>query len=326
MRRYDCPTCGSEIFFHNTDCLTCGTALVFSPGQGFAALDGNACVNRAAIQCNWTAYDEQGHCRSCRHTTVIPDLSVEGNTAKWARIEAEKRLLIRMLVLLGLPLDDAEGDAMPRFEFKADVDDGSDRVLTGHADGIITLNIEEADDAARDAMRLAMGEPYRTLAGHLRHETAHWFEDRLTEGHPERLEALRAVFGDERADYAAALEAHYQNGPRAGWEESYVSAYAAAHPWEDFAETWAHVFHILAGLEVARAFALGGAGRPTALADMVREPMADLVAEWITLSIALNAANAAMGHETFYPFVLTPPVTEKLDAIRALIVEGGAAH
>ncbi|WP_298496212.1 putative zinc-binding metallopeptidase [uncultured Maritimibacter sp.] len=322
MRRYDCPTCGSEIFFHNTDCLACGTELVFSPGQGFSALSGNPCANRDVIQCNWVAHDDDGHCRSCRHTTVIPDLAVEGNSEKWARIEAEKRLLVRMLASLGLPLDDDAGGPMPRFEFKAD--DGPERVLTGHAGGIITLNIEEADDAAREAMRAAMGEPYRTLAGHLRHEIAHWYEDRLTTAHPERLDALRAVFGDDRADYGAALAAHYANGPREGWEESYVSAYAASHPWEDFAETWAHVFHILAGLEVARAFALGGAGRPTALADMVREPMVDLVAEWVTLSIALNAANAAMGHETFYPFVLTPQVTEKLDAVRALIVESTA--
>ena len=50
-------------------------------------------------------------------------------------------------------------------------------------------------------------------------------------------------------DYAAALSSHYQIGAPAGWEEDFITAYAASHPWEDWAETWAHYLQILDGLE-----------------------------------------------------------------------------
>src|SRR6202011_5238904 len=36
----------------------------------------------------------------------------------------------------------------------------------------------------------------------------------------------------------------------------HVTPYASAHPWEDFAETWAHYFHMVDTLETATAFGL----------------------------------------------------------------------
>ncbi|MFN4100588.1 MAG: putative zinc-binding metallopeptidase [Pararhodobacter sp.] len=323
MRRFSCPSCEAEVFFANTACLNCNTVLVYAPGQGFLA-DPEAvqCVNRSEIGCNWAAEEGSALCLCCQHTTMVPDLTVDGNMTRWARIEAAKRPVIRSLYRLGLPLVDDTGQPVPVFELKGDaLTPEGPRVLTGHEHGTITLNIAEADDSEREARRSAMGEPYRTLAGHFRHEVAHHYWEVLTEHDPARLETLRAVFGDDRQDYAAALQAHYSNGPPVDWMQSYISSYATAHPWEDFAETWAHVMHLLDGLETARAFGLVSDDLPEDLGALASLPMQRLADAWIDLSVALNAVNQAMGHETFYPFVLTPPVIAKMEAIRAVIAE-----
>ncbi|WP_370204735.1 zinc-binding metallopeptidase family protein [Pararhodobacter marinus] len=323
MRRFRCPSCQHEVFFSNTACLNCGTVLIYKPGAGFSASTPDAvpCANRDSIGCNWIAADGQDLCVSCAHTIVVPDLGVEGNLDRWARIEAAKRPVMRALFHMGLPLRDTTGAPAPVFKLKGDpLDPDRPRVLTGHDSGTITLNIEEADDDQREAMRSAMGEPYRTLSGHFRHEVGHHYWALLTEADPRALETLRAVFGDDRQDYGEALAAHYRDGPPADWEDRFISAYASAHPWEDFAETWAHVMHLLDGIETARAFGLIPADLPVEPADLLALPMARLAEAWIELSIALNAVNQAMGHETFYPFVLNGAVIEKMDAIRRLIV------
>jgi len=323
MKRYCCPSCRQEIFFHNTACLSCGTRLLFSPEGGFSALEASptgGCANRSAINCNWRALSTGGLCLSCAHTTVVPDLSVSGNAARWERLENAKRPLILMLWRLGLPLTASDGTPAPRFELKGDpVDTGAPRVLTGHESGTITLNISEADDAERERIRTEMKEPYRTLTGHFRHEVAHHYWDVLTGEAPDSLAQLRAIFGDDRQDYRAALEAHYANGAPSHWRQSYISAYASAHPWEDFAETWAHVLHLLDGLETAQAFGIARLELPDDIERLIRVPMDDLAPAWIDLSVALNAVNQAMGHETFYPFVLSSAVIHKLDAVRDLV-------
>ncbi|PTX01615.1 zinc-binding metallopeptidase family protein [Pararhodobacter aggregans] len=322
MRRFDCPSCGHEVFFANTACLSCGTALVYAPGRGFLpSTDGDGfCANREAIGCNWAGESPDGLCLSCQHTLIVPDLTVAGNAERWARLEAAKRPVIRALHHLRLPLTDAQGQPAPVFELKGDpLASDAPKVMTGHDNGTITLNIAEADDAERAAIRQSLGEPYRTLTGHFRHEVAHHYWQVLTGGEPARLDALRAVFGDERQDYAAALEAHYRDGPPPDWSQHFISAYASSHPWEDFAETWAHVMHLLDGLETARAFRLVPGDLPLDLADLAALPMARLAEAWAALSVALNAVNQAMGHETFYPFVLTPPVVAKMEAVRQMI-------
>ena len=101
-------------------------------------------------------------------------------------------------------------------------------VLTGHADGVITVNIAEADDAERERRRTAMREPYRTLLGHMRHESGHYYWDRLIAG--TRTSTIPPLFGDERADYAAALSTYYERGAPADWQERFVSAYATRTP------------------------------------------------------------------------------------------------
>lgn len=329
MQRYRCPRCQHEVFFQNTICLNCATELIFVPRERLFLDAGQSpvgpCANRAAIACNWQAEGAGGLCLSCAHTTVVPDLGLAGNALRWERLETAKRALILMLLRLGLPLRATDGSPAPRFELKGDpIDTAAPRVLTGHENGTITINIAEADDAERARIRAQMQEPFRTLAGHFRHEVAHHYWDGLTAEDPARLEALRAVFGDDRQDYGAALQRHYTEGAPSDWPQRFISAYASAHPWEDFAETWAHVLHMLDGLETAQAFGLMHSGLPQRLEGLVEVPMEDLARDWITLSVGLNAVNEAMGHETFYPFVLSAAVIDKLEAVRALIAEAGA--
>ncbi|MBL3562769.1 zinc-binding metallopeptidase family protein [Rhodovulum sulfidophilum] len=330
MRRLGCPSCGAEIWFHNTACLSCGAELGFQPGRGLVPLGsggGAACANRAVIGCNWVAAAPGGLCLSCAHSAVVPDLSVPGNDRRWARIERDKRMLMRLLDALGLPLRDAAGAPAPVFELRGDPIGPAPgpKVITGHAHGTITLNIAEADDAERERIRAEMGEPYRTLAGHLRHEVAHHYWDLLVAENPAALDRLRPVFGDERADYGAALERHYREGPPPGWEATHVTAYATAHPWEDFADTWAHLFHILDSMETALAYDLlrDDGLQGLEVAALAALPVERLAEPWIALSVALNAVNEAMGHGRFYPFVLSPAVLEKLEAIRRLLPVAG---
>src|SRR5437868_9942335 len=127
--------------------------------------------------------------------------------------------------------------------------------MTGHKDGIVTMKVEEADDVTRVRVRTQMREPYRTLLGHFRHETGHYYWDRLI-ANSDWLEPFRGLFGDERASYAEALDRHYQQGAPLDWQPQYVSAYATMHPWEDWAETWAHYLHMMDAVDTALGFGM----------------------------------------------------------------------
>jgi hypothetical protein len=224
----------------------------------------------------------------------------------------------------------ADPQAGLAFDFLADVEPTfreSPPIVTGHSRGLITINVAEADDAERERHRHDMAEPYRTLLGHFRHEIGHYYWERLVL-HGPWLEPFRALFGDERQDYAASLERHYGERPPLDWPERFVSAYAAAHPWEDWAETWAHYMHIVDTLETADAFGLRlrpSVGRDAGLAveidvDPYRETdFSALVAAWLPLTYALNSLSHSMGHSSFYPFVLVPPVMEKLRFVHDVI-------
>ena len=197
-------------------------------------------------------------CAACRHNRTIPDLSQPDNLAHWRKIELAKHRLFYTLLKLRLPLaTKAEDPAGLAFDFIADrhTPHGHIPVMTGHDNGLITINLAEADDSERERMRRQMGEPYRTLLGHFRHEIAHYYWDRLVANSP-KLAEFRETFGDERQDYTGALQQHYANGPPPDWPERFVTAYASSHPWEDFAETWAHYFHMVDTLETASAFGL----------------------------------------------------------------------
>lgn len=341
MRRFLCPQCANQVHFNNSLCVNCQSALAYAPfsdelvtlAPDMTALGGRqCCANRAVVGCNWLCEsgDQSGRCTSCLHTAKIPDTSDPEKARQWGRLERAKRRLFYALIKLGLPLaagpDGSKGSL--QFAFLGDevrVDGKKERVMTGHASGRITINIEEADDAIRETNRARLGEPYRTLIGHFRHEVAHYYWDRLIVGQ-HKLDACRAIFGDERQDYGDALQAHYANGPKPDWQQSYVSAYACAHPWEDFAETWAHYFHMVGGLETAYAYGLNpqpvhqGAPQLVQLEDPYHvSDHATLIEHWIPLTVAMNAMTRAMGHRDYYPFVLTPLISDKLKFIHNLI-------
>src|SRR6185436_17928775 len=216
-------------------------------------------------------------CRSCRLDKVIPNLANAGAKEGWHRLESAKRRLLYTLIDLGLPV---EGLA---FQFLEDAP-GGNKVFTGHEGGVITINVAEADDPFREKMRVQMGEAYRTLLGHFRHEVGHHYWERLV-SQSDRLAGFRERFGDERADYDQARQRHYEQGPPADWGTRFVSVYASMHPWEDWAETWAHYLHMTDTLETARAHGVvvraEGAAVRTRRLDL--SDFEDLVAGWFPL-------------------------------------------
>ncbi len=351
MKVSHCDHCGHLVFFENVRCVKCDHTLAYLPDLGVVGslepagggrwasplprAKGNAyrlCRNYTAESvCNWavSADDPNPLCASCRLTTVIPDLTVEGNRPRWYKLEVAKRRLVYTLLALGLPVVDRTTDPTGglAFEFKADPADGTaPKVLTGHAGGVITLNVAEADDAERERRRVQFGEPYRTLLGHFRHESGHYYWDVLVRD-SRGLDAFRERFGDERADYGEALKAHHAGGPPADWPERFVSAYAAAHPWEDWAETWAHYLHMTDTLETAAdsGVQLRPARRGDPTVKGVDDPVAadvsfdDLMADWYPLTYLLNNLNRGLGLPDGYPFVLSAPATEKLRFVHDVV-------
>jgi hypothetical protein len=336
MKVFHCDHCAALVFFENVSCVSCGHALAYFPdlekvGTVDQARDYRPCENYSRHEvCNWAvpADDPNPLCRSCRLTRVIPDLGVAGNKAAWFRLEAAKRRLVYSLLHLGCPLESKteQPERGLAFEFLANVQ-GTPKITTGHADGLITINIAEADDAEREKRRVQLHEPYRTLLGHVRHEVGHYYWDRLVRDAP-RLERFRELFGDERKDYAQALQAHYKDGPPADWQERFVSAYAASHPWEDWAESWAHYLHMTDTLEIAAASGLSlrpsRSDEPSLKKITVpegegREPFDRIAADWHALTYVLNNLNRSLGQGDAYPFILSAPVIEKLRFVHQTI-------
>jgi hypothetical protein len=288
------------------------------------------CTNAQHDVCNWLLRAEHtdAFCLACRHNRGIPDLSNADNVALWRKTEFAKHRLFYTLLRLRLPLttkaEDPNGLA---FDFLSDPPDASmRRVMTGHADGLITLNVAEADDPERERRRKSLREPYRTLLGHFRHEIAHYYWLHLVANSP-AAEDFRRLFGDEREDYSAALQRYHGNGPPSDWGEHFITAYASAHPWEDFAETWAHYFHMIDTLETAAMFGMRlqpAMPKSTSfMAGIDFDPhvaeMDQIIDAWLPLTFALNSVNRSMGQADLYPFVLSPPVICKLVFVRDLI-------
>jgi hypothetical protein len=347
MKLFSCQSCGELLYFENIRCENCGRALGYLTdlteisaldvveGKGWTALAAprkayKFCGNYDAGMCNWMvpADDESGFCVACRHNRVIPDLSVAGNDVLWRKIETAKHRLFYSLLRLGLPLENRADNPEHglAFDFLADAPEThAAEVMTGHDKGLITLALKEADDATREKVRSEMGEPYRTLLGHFRHEIGHYFWDRLVASDAQWLEAFRALFGDDREDYDEALEKHYTEGAPPDWQENFISVYATTHPWEDFAEIWAHYLHIVDTLETAGAFGLKVKPRRArgALAaaidfDPYKAGMDRLIDAWLPIEFATNSMNRSMGLTDLYPFLLSPKVIEKLAFVHAL--------
>ena len=357
-RSYTCQ-CGKPVFFRNSACLSCGAQLGYDPElttlialeegdtPGSLVRHGDTggkhyqrCANfDTAAGCNWLLPhgSTEPLCRACCVNRPIPDQSDPQNQMLWGRIELAKRRLMSQLLDLGLPALSKEKEDPEHglaFDFLRALPD-EPPVMTGHANGVITLNVEEADDAVREKVRAAMHEPYRTLLGHLRHEVGHYYWDRLIWDSP-WLDDFRTLFGDERESYADALKRHYDNGAPADWDQRFVSTYASSHPWEDWAETWAHYLHIEDTLVTALSFGLGAGDveidTEPFTKDVLWQPdvagaseFLELVNAWVELTGVLNELSRSMGVHDFYPFVLNRPVVAKLQFIHCVVREARAA-
>jgi hypothetical protein len=366
-RAYQCQ-CGRPVFLGNSECLACHTPLGYVIERlgvvplalltPLVAINGAApapetytvyddplgpryhrCANfLTAAGCNWmrpsssdaTGGEGSRYCLSCSATRTIPDLSLKGGGKRWRKLEQAKRRLISQLLALGLPVVTRHHDQLHglAFDFLSNVP-GGPHVLTGHEDGVITLNAEEAEDAVRERIRAQMREPYRTLVGHFRHEIGHYFWDLLV--YPTSwLDGYRQLFGDERADYAAALRQHYDNGPPPDWANRYVTSYASAHPWEDWAETWAHYLHMADTADTALSFGVDAQNVELAsdlfeLTDLWKPDHPDAVKfldflnGWVRLTNVLNELSRSMGQPDYYPFVLPRATVGKLQFIHQII-------
>lgn len=362
-RAYRCK-CGQPVFFRNSRCLACNTPLGYDPHRGqllplmpstdeqgvwmawaVAGHDQPArryyrCANlRTPAACNWLVptddpYGGSGLCSACRLNRTIPDLNDPAhpeNGQLWGQLELAKRRLVSTLMALGLPVasrlaEDPQHGLM--FDFLRSHGNGM-HVMTGHDTGLITLNLDEADDATREAVRKAMREPYRTLLGHFRHEVGHYYWDRLVRG-TDWMDGFHQLFGDETVDYAASLKRNYEQGPPPGWQRHYVSAYASTHPWEDWAECWAHYLHMRDSIDTALSFGLSSDKLELEYTPFTLDSLYDrthpqaerflaFINDWTRLTTLLNEMSRAMGQPDFYPFVLPEGVVAKLHFIHLLV-------
>jgi hypothetical protein len=349
MKVFHCSHCQHLVFFENAKCVRCGHTLAFLPDSRIiGSLDSlgadlwsspisgetqryRLCENYVRENiCNWAIVESDTHalCESCRLTRFSPDLTRTEFKGAWFKLEAAKRRLLYTLGRLGCSVRSAAEEAGGiAFEFLADSGkEGVPRVLSGHVNGVITINLAEADDAERERRRLELHEPYRTLLGHFRHESGHYYWDLLIKDSPS-LDAFRALFGDERTDYGRALQDHYNQGPPPDWQQHYVTAYATSHPWEDWAETWAHYLHMIDTLETAMACGLSlQPARPDepalkavpAAATHIKS-FDDLNDRWFPLTYILNNLNRGLGLPDGYPFVLSTPAIEKIRFVHQAI-------
>lgn len=352
MRAFSC-TCGQPIFIDNQHCLGCGAQIAYEPGRLFLGpldpRDGEwvfreddaalaprfrFCEHRPeAAACNWVvpAHETSRECLNCRTTRTIPNLSRPRNPERLRELESAKRRVLINLQGVGLsvvPLaeDPERGLA---FDFLESIE-GEPPVMTGHASGVVTINVAEADPDYRERNRESFHEPYRTLVGHLRHELGHFYWDRLVLEGP-WLRPFRAVFGDERADYGEALKRHYAEGPPADWRQRFISAYAASHPWEDWAESWAHYLHLRSTLETVASYkldttqvplnitpfgpdALHGYAPPSAATAFL-----GWINAWVVLTTVLNETARSMGQPDIYPFVMNKPSVTKLHFVHRVV-------
>lgn len=347
----------ATLFFESVQCMLCGRLVGFCPDRiamvGFDLTDEpgiwldpttqtryRQCSNYSEHNvCNWMVHadEDAALCRACRLNEVIPDLSLPHNIEYWHRLETAKRHALYTILELQLPLASKleDPEAGLTFRFMADSEPGSEftepinglgKVLTGHDNGVITVNLAEADDVARTRMRIKLGESYRTLLGHMRHEIGHYYWYRLVANNEQALDMFRQLFGDETIDYNTELQRHYDNGPPPDWPQQFISAYASMHPWEDWAECWAHYMHMLDTLETAQALQLRLSGTaipsvklPMHMKKNSRARTETYLKNWMQLSVAMNALNRSMGMPDAYPFILNDTIQNKLQCIHSIV-------
>ncbi|MCW8908636.1 MAG: putative zinc-binding peptidase [Sedimenticola sp.] len=358
MKTFACQ-CGARLHFENSVCLSCRHQLGFLPDartlSALTRIDDQhwraqandriyrKCRNYAQHQvCNWMVpdVDQHAYCFSCRLSEIIPDLGKPENLKLWGLIESAKRRLLYSLIWLELPITTREENSQLGLAFHlmedqgysefADVGLSQNPVYTGHRNGVITLNIAEADPVSREKTRAHLDECYRTLLGHFRHESGHYYWDVLLR-HSSRLDEFRGLFGDERIGYSEVMQGFYSQGPVAGWQSNWISGYASAHAWEDWAETWAHYLHMVDTLETAhdygfnlnRGMPLANPGEQFSAGFLSTLSVETLVNEWSLFTVALNDMNRSMGLPDAYPFVISDTIIRKLAFVHDTILNRG---
>ncbi|NND25425.1 MAG: hypothetical protein HKO00_05315 [Flavobacteriaceae bacterium] len=343
MKIFQCGHCNYSVYFENYTCDNCGhltgfrdkdrKMLTFDPSSEFLISDREQiqykyCKNNEFRVCNWVIErdDPDDFCNACQLNRTIPDLSDLQNFDHWRNLEVAKHRLIYQLQKIGLAIPSKmKVDDGLCFDFVAQRNDSN--ILTGHANGVITILLREADSVKREQMRKQFREPYRTLVGHLRHEVGHYFWERLVANNPNFLEEFRIIFGNEERDYAQALKTYYEQGPINNWQDSFISKYATSHPWEDWAESWAHYLHVMDMVETAYFFGLNvtpidieeGMKAKASFDPYAIEDFDIIVETCVPLSFAVNSINRAMGVPDVYPFVITPGVIKKMKFIHQLL-------
>tara|TARA_R110002095_G_scaffold103865_1_gene91001 strand:- start:108 stop:1154 length:1047 start_codon:yes stop_codon:yes gene_type:complete len=344
MKIFQCGHCGHAVFFENYTCENCGhltgfrdvdrKMLTFNPQGNLLISDREQieykyCKNKAYNVCNWVIEknNPEDFCHACQLNRTIPNLSDIENFEKWQNMEIAKHRLIFQLQKIGLSLPSKmSNDGGLCFDFVAQ--QNNPNLMTGHANGVITILLREADSVLREKMRKQFLEPYRTLLGHLRHEVGHYFWDRLVNSNPQVLIEFRTIFGNEQLNYADALQNYYKEGAPKNWQKSFISKYATSHPWEDWAETWAHYLHIMDMVETAYFFGvhvkpIGKKKEMKAKASFDPYTIEDfdvIIKTCVPLSFAVNSINRAMGVPDVYPFVITTAVVNKMKFIHQLLL------
>lgn len=333
MKKFNCD-CGQPLFFENTQCLRCEKLLAYnfakdeilsltSMGEGTYKLETGElvklCRNYQQFRiCNVciSVDQENDWCIACQLNQTIPNLSQEANKYKWAKLENAKRRLVRTLLALKLPVVSKHKDQHGlAFAFLEDQNQNpsvmQEFVSTGHHEGLITVNLAEADDVLRESTREQLGEQYRTPLGHLRHESGHYYFERYIKN-SDWINSFREIFGDERQEYQQALDSYYATKPHHNWEKNYISEYAIMHPLEDWAESWAHYLHMIDTLETAYCFE----AIDYSLSYLDIDQRLDY---WSKFTVVLNELNRSMGLNDAYPFVLSSTVIKKLSFVHQVI-------
>ncbi len=345
MKLFQCNNCNNIVFFENNFCRKCGCKLGFLEKEmALISLDSKLtewvlpnqnnsvfryCENHKHGVCNWLVEDNGSKfCKACSLNTIIPNLQINQNKEKWKKLEVAKHRLIFQLLHLKLPIQSkiVNKDSGLSFNFlsKQEATGENKNLMTGHANGVITILLSEADSVLLEKMKKDLDEKYRTLIGHFRHEVGHYYWERLIRDNNQVLEQYRTYFGDERVSYADALDKHYKQGPIPNWQNSFISEYASSHSWEDWAETWAHYLHLMDTLETAYYFGLTVDTRIDNENPIQMEALFDpyqnndfdkIVDSCIPLYSAINSMNRSMGISDVYPFVISEPVIEKMKFI-----------
>ena len=353
MRAFACPVCNNFTPFEADRCLTCHAGIGLHPptmtmlavADGTVIADGQRwirCTQNSTLGCNWLVVEEEqeahqrGRCLADSLIRREPDASDTIAREKLVPTAAALRRLVYQLLDIGLPIDPFwRHDGGLAFDLVSSYSKG-ERVVIGHANGVITIDLVESLDAYRESLRVRLGEPYRTMLGHFRHEVGHYYQSVLVEngtGVERYLTACRELFGDERASYAGALDHHYKFGAPEGWRETYISDYATMHPWEDFAECFAHYLHITDTIETSREAGMVlhadrlrfSAPRDVVPLDSYADaPIEHMLFDWKWMSLFFNRVNTAMGKDPLYPFEIPPPVVAKLRFVHRVLRETAA--